>query len=376
MSINKPNYLVTADTTEEVIRNRLLSHVDDSIDKNEGSYIYDAHAPVAIELVFVRMALQRALALGFAQTTDLEHLIMRAAEHGVSQKKATKATGTITITGNPGTIIPLGLRLATEADAEMGIESIYFATTAEAVLDDKRTVDLPIEAEELGTSGNVGAGAIVVLVETRKNIQSVTNAKPTTGGTDDEDYESLLARYLAKVRNPGTSGNMDDYHQWALAVDGVGGERTIPLWAGEGTVKLVIVDENKAPASPAIIERVRQAICVNDGTGDRKAPIGASVTVVPAEAVPINIVADVILSRDAGVTIRAVQEAFVKVIGAYLKRLAFETSTIRYARIGAYLLEQEAVVDYNSLTINGHTDNIDLTDDQVGVLGTVSLIAT
>ena len=50
-------------------------------------------------MVFIRMALQKALKLGFAQTTDLEHLIMRADEHGVLQKKATKATGTITVTG-------------------------------------------------------------------------------------------------------------------------------------------------------------------------------------------------------------------------------------------------------------------------------------
>lgn len=362
---------MTEDTTEEVIRSRLLSHVSDSVDKSEGSYVWDAHAPVAIELVFVRMALQKALELGFAQTTDIEHLTMRAAEHGVSRKAATKATGTVTITGKAGAIVPDGLKLATEADADLGIESIFFVTTEAAVIPASGSIDVPIEAVDGGTAGNVTAGSIVVLAQSRNSIESVVNAAATSGGTDNESLESLLSRYLEKVRNPGTSGNKADYIQWATSVDGVGEAHVIPLWNGEGTVKVVIIDENKEPANAELVAAVQNFLSVDAGSGDRQAPIGATVTVVPATTISINVEANVVLEE--GTALATVQEAFEKDLAAYLKRLAFKVGTIRYSRICSTLLDEKGVVDYNQIAINGGEANIPVGDDEVAVKGTVTL---
>lgn len=373
MSTESPDYLNSSDTTEEAIRSRLLSHVTDGVDKSEGSYVWDAHAPVAIELVFVRMALQRVLELCFAQTTDLEHLVMRAAEHGVAQKKATKATGTITISGTAGAVIPSGLQLATEADADLGIASVYFATTKRVTIPGSGSIDVPIEAVEAGTSGNVSAGSIVILAQSRKDISAVSNAAATTGGTDDEGYDSLLERYLEHVRNPGTSGNIADYKQWAMSVDGVGEAHVVPLWNGEGTVKVVIIDENKQPASKEIVDAVQKYLSVDAGTGDRQAPIGATVTVVPATTVKIDIKATVVLDADAGTALSSVQEAFEAAVTDYLKRLAFKVSTIRYSRICSILLDQTGVVDYSQISLNGEEVNISLGEEEVATLGTVTL---
>ena len=375
MSANEPDYLMTRDTTEEVIRNRLLSHVGDTYDKSEGSYIYDAHAPVAIELVFVRMALQRALELGFAQTTDIEHLTLRAEEHGVFRKKATKAKGAIHITGKPGSIVPKGLELATEADADLDIKSVFFVTTKESLIADRGEVDIPIEAKEAGTSGNVAANSIVVMAQSRKSISAVRNNAATTGGTDDEDYPSLLYRYLEKVRNPGTSGNIADYKQWATSVDGVGAAHVIPLWDGEGTVKVVIIDNDKKPANPDIVAAVQKYLSVDAGTGDRAAPIGATVTVVPATTKPLSISVSVLLDKNSGISKVEVEKNLRKQLDAYLKKLAFQANIIRYARIGAIILEQEGVVDYNSYTINGGTENTPIKGDEVALLGELMLHA-
>ena len=373
MSTEKPDYLKEADTTYEAILKRLLSHVSDGVDKGEGSYVWDAHAPVAIELVFVRMALQRALELGFAQTTDLEHLVMRAAEHGVAQKKATKATGTIKITGKAGSIVPKRLQLATEADADLDVKSVFFVTTKEMTIPDSGEVEVPIEAQDAGSSGNVAAGSIVVLAQSRKSISAVINSSATTGGTDDEDFGSLLYRYLEKVRNPGTSGNIADYKQWATSVDGVGAAHVIPLWAGEGTVKVVIIDNDKKPANAEIVTAVQKYLSVDAGTGDRMAPIGATVTVVPATTKPVNIQASLLLDRDSGISKVEVEKSLKTKLDAYLKKLAFQASTIRYARIGAIILEEDGVVDYNAYTLNGGTGNISIADDEVALLGELIL---
>ena len=373
MSTENPDYLKEADTTEEAIRDRLLSNVTDGVDKSQGSYVWDAHAPVAIELVFVAMALQKALKLGFAETTDIDHLVMRASEHGVQRKEATYATGTIHIVGTPGTIIPLGFRLATEADADIGVESVFFETTAEVTLPAEGAADIPIKATEAGKAGNVAAGSIVVLAQSRDGVTSVTNPTATTGGTEEEDYESLLSRYLTKVRNPGTSGNADDYQQWALSVPGVGGAHVKPLWAGEGTVKVIIIDENKEPANADLVAAVQNYLMVDAGSGDRKAPIGATVTVAPATIVTIDVEATVILGK--GEALATVQEAFEAALETYLRRIAFQVGTIRYARIGATLLDIDGVVDYSSLKVNGEEDNISVGNEDVAILGTVTLHA-
>lgn len=375
MADEKPDYLQEADTEEKIIRGRLLSCVTDGVDKGQGSYVWDSLSPVSIELVFVGMALRKALRLGFAQETDIEHLTLRAEEHGVYRKAATYATGTVHITGKARTVIPAGLKLATEADADLDIASVFFVTTEAATIDANGEADIPIRAVKPGIEGDVAAGSIVILATSRKNIFSVTNPEKTTGGTDEEGVESLLARYLEHVRNPGTSGNKADYKQWALSVPGVGDAHTIPLWDGEGTVKVVVLGDDKKPASADIVAAVQEFINVNAGTGDRKAPIGATVTVVPASTVTLDISASILLDKDAGENITSIREKFIAALEVYLKKLAFQTSTIRYARIGATLLEQTGVVDYFYLTINGGEENISLGEDEVAIAGTVKLYA-
>lgn len=378
MSTEAPDYLLDADTQEATIRSRMLAKVTDGVDKSEGSYVWDSLSPVAIENVFIRMALQKALKLGFAQTVDAENikfLVMRAEEHGVYRKAATYATGKIHVTGKAKTIVPSGIKLATEADADLNIKSVFFVTTETVTISDDGTADVAIKAVDAGVSGDVSAGSIVLLATARKNVYSVTNQAATTGGTDDESLESLLARYLEKVRNPGTSGNMADYKQWATSVNGVGDAHVIPLWNGEGTVKVVVLGADKKPAAADIVEAVRQYINDKAATGDRMAPIGATVTIVPASTVSMTLDATIVMNASAGVALSAIQASLTSALEAYLSKMAFQTSTIRYSRIGAIILDQTGVVDYSSLTINGQTGNLSLQEDQVAIVGTVTLHA-
>jgi uncharacterized phage protein gp47/JayE len=376
--MSDPDYLKDADTQEAAIRGRMLAKVTNTVDKSEGSYVWDSLSPVAIEMVFIRMALQKALKLGFAQTVDAEnidYLVMRAEEHGVYRKAATYATGSIHITGKPKTVVPSGLKLATEADADLGIKSIFFLTTESITIPDGGEADIPIKAAEAGAAGDVSAGSIVLLATARKNVYSLTNPAATTGGTDDESLESLLSRYLEKVRNPGTSGNKADYKQWATSVNGVGEAHVIPLWNGEGTVKVVVLGADKKPAAADIVAAVQAYINETAATGDRMAPIGATVTVVPASTVSMNLDATIVMNTSAGVALSAIQESLAAALEAYLSKMAFQTSTIRYSRIGAIILDQTGVVDYSSLTINGQTGNLALKEDEVAIVGTVTLHA-
>ena len=369
-----PDYLDETVTTEDNIRQRMLDRVPSTVDKSEGSYIWDSISPVAVELVFVAMMAQKVLELGFAQTTNGDYLDMRAEEHGVSRRAAVAATGTIQITGTAGKVISSGLKVATEADTSSGIASIEFTTAADVTLDTNGTGLVAITASEAGASGNIAAGKIVVLVTSNSNIKSVTNPAATTGGVDEEDDDSLRARYLEYVRTPGTSGNITDYRQWAMSISGVSDAKVIPLWNGPGTVKVVILGPNKMPPDASLVSSVQEYIAPTN-TGERKAPIGATVTVVAAQSISISVVATVLLDSSVSVSLAEIKEKFTAALASYLADMAFKADTIRYARIGSLLIEQTGVVDYVDLTVNGGTGNIPITETQVAIAGAVTISA-
>ncbi|SEO98740.1 baseplate J/gp47 family protein [Propionispora vibrioides] len=367
-----PVYLDSTQNTEEAIRQRMLDRVDDDIDKTEGSYVWDGLAPVAMELVFVSLLAQYVLNMGFAQTSADDYLTMRAAEHGVIIRPAVKATGKVLFTGTPGSTVPEGLLLSTEGAETEDSSSLQFVTTQNITLDETGHGEAAIEAVEAGAQGNIPAGRIVLMLADRRNVQAVTNPEPTTGGLDVEDPEILRARYLEKVRHPGTSGNIDDYKQWAKEVPGVTDVHVIPLWNGPGTVKLIVLGPNKLPPDAALVAAVQEYIAPTNG-GERKAPIGATVAVDAAESLPIQIDATVLMDASANISLAEINENFTADLTEYLATMAFQADVIRYARIGSLLIEQTGVVDYIDLTINGGTGNIPVANNQVAVVGAVEI---
>ena len=77
--------------TYEEILDRMLERVPDSMDKREGSVIYDALAPAAVELMQMYIELDTILQVTFADTSMGEFLDRRCAERGIIRNQATKA---------------------------------------------------------------------------------------------------------------------------------------------------------------------------------------------------------------------------------------------------------------------------------------------
>lgn len=365
---NLPLFL--EEQTFELILQRMLDKIPPDLDKNEGGFIYDALAPVAAELAQAAIWAQQVLERGFAETTFGQYLDLRAHEHGLTRKPAIKASGQVVFTGTPEAVILEGTQVSTVGSE--AAPAIFFATTEEVVINEDGEATANIEAVEAGRSGNVPAGAITLLAQPVPGVTSVTNPEPTTGGVDEESDESLLERYLLKVREPGTSGNVADYKNWAMEVTGVGGVQVIPLWNGPGTVKAVIIGTDKKPASPEVVEAVQNYICPELGIGEGKAPIGAAVTVVAATAIEINVSATVVLTGTK--TLAEVQTAFEMALDNYLSSIAFTGDpTVRYVRIASLLLDTEGVQDYSNLLVNDGTTNIPVALGEVAVRGTVTL---
>ncbi|MCT1401503.1 baseplate J/gp47 family protein [Paenibacillus sp. p3-SID867] len=378
-----PLYLL--DQTEENIMNRMLNKVPSDIDKSEGSFIWDAQAPVAFMLSEAALWAQELLRRGFASTVASDHpdirsaeLDLRTAEHGITRREAVASSGSVLFTGKPGTTVPAGTYVATPADEGSGESSVEYVTTSGVMLSDLGTGTASIRAVMPGSSGNVPAGVIQLMMTSVSGVTSVTNPEPTRSGTDTESDQSLLERFYAKVRSQGTSGNKAQYMQWANEIAGVGGVEVAPLWKGPGTVGLYLIDTDKRAASQDIVDAVQQHIDPSqDGQGEGVAPAGPVITVMPAAEVPIDISVKVQRTQEQPSTMDEIRKLIEDGVRTYLQQIAFNRKDplVRYTRIAAVLLDIPIIVDYSDLTINGHTEqqNIEIGSGQVAVLGTVSV---
>ncbi len=355
-----PDYL---NEDEETIHQRMLEKAPPGVDTSEGSFFWDTTRPGAIEKAqLAQLQLQNLLQLFFVQTSYGQYLDYLGQTRGVNRLPATPATGDVKFTGQPGTTISPGTLITTQSSTNA--PAIIFKTTEEGVINAEGEVVVRAECAEPGTAGNVPVGVILLMAEPIEGVTGVTNPEPFTGGTDVEDDDSFRERVLDARRLPATSGNKHHYKLWAREVPGVGDAKVFPLWDGPGTVKVVIVDGNKRAASPELLAAVTDHI-------ENQRPIGATVTVASAVEKQINIAADVTLA--GGYTIAQVQSLYQEAVVEYFKEIAFIDTYVSYAQLGKILLETPGVGDYSGLLVNGAVNNVLLGEEEVPVLGTVTL---
>ncbi|WP_235847554.1 baseplate J/gp47 family protein [Paenibacillus tuaregi] len=348
--------------TKDVILDRMLAQIPDDIDKRQGAITYDLLSPAAIEMAHAYIELDNVLRFGFASPQQpSEYLERRAAELGLTRRPSVKAQGTLEFSGDDNIVIPAGTAVSTDEE-----QAVLFVTTKAGTMKSGK-LQVPAEAVLGGSRGNVAARQIKLVLGNLSGIVEVTNKEAFVNGADLESDESLLGRYLDRVRRPATSGNVWHYRQWALEVPGVGDVRVFPVWKGNGTVKLALLSDDKRAPIPDIVEKVRVAV-------EERRPVGAKVTVSPAEEVKIEVAASLTLL--SGASLEEVKIRFAKELTEYLADLAFRESIIRHKRVLGLLLNIESVIDFDSLTLNGVEGNLQIEDDHVAVPGAVKFIVT
>ncbi|MBN7773143.1 baseplate J/gp47 family protein [Clostridium aminobutyricum] len=330
--------------TYEKILADMMSRVTSDVDKREGSVIYDALAPCAYHLAQTYYNLNNFLDLVLGDTAVGEYLDRVVSDYGITRKKATRAVRQIETTAAVSIGTRWGISDTTYEITALLSPKVYSAT-----------------CDQFGEIGNRYSG----LLENIDNVGGVTATLTgiMASGTDEESDENLRARFYTQVQAPSTSGNANNYKEWALEVSGVGNVKVFPLWNGAGTVKVLVVDSDMGidETLPVVvyeyIEKVR--------------PIGAIVTIESPTSQTIDMTAEVML--DGIRLLEDIQTAFTTLLTTYLKESVFEIYNLSYAQIGSLLLSVEGVKDYSNLLVNGGTANITLTDEQIPVTGTVTL---
>ncbi|WP_214812001.1 baseplate J/gp47 family protein [Exiguobacterium sp. s181] len=156
--------------------------------------------------------LEKVYYSGYVSTATGVQLDRLAKLVGIRRRGATPASGSVTIIGTIGKVIPLGTELTGESEG-----SPIYQTTEEATIGAGGNITVPVEALESGTAFNVGANVLTQLVEPDTEFTSVNNTLTITNGQDrEEDYE-FRVRIIEAVAGGGTSNIQNDL----LAVEGV-----------------------------------------------------------------------------------------------------------------------------------------------------------
>ena len=342
--------------TKDEILSRLLSDISDEFDKGVGSFFYDVTKPASEEFEAAYARLEKILKNGFALTASGEYLDFKAAEQGITRKSGVASQVKVTITGTPGSVISVGDKVASD--------NLIFSSIENKEINESGIADITVICDTVGTVGNIPTGSINRFPVTLSGIVSVTNNEPATGGFDEETDDELRDRYFEKVSLPATSGSKYHYIQWAKEINGVGDAKCLPLWNGNGTVKVIIINSEKGVASDELIDEVKNHI-------EENRPIGAEVTVESAE--PLTIDVSVTLTLSKGASLETAKEKITESITNYLRKNAFSQVYISYAQIGGYILACDEIADYSDLRLNGDTQNITVSETQVPVLGVVTV---
>lgn len=332
--------------TYESILNEMLNRVENDVDKREGSILYDALAPCAFELAQTYFNMDNFIDLVFGDTAVGEYLDRVVSDYGITRKPATKAVRKITTNKE----VPIGSRWGLEATTYQVIKKLGGTGNS-----------YEAECEQTGEAGNHYNGTLVNI----DNLSGVTASLTDiiTAGEEEESDDNLRARFYAFVQSPSTSGNAYNYRKWALEVPGVGDAKVYPLWNGNGTVKVMIVDSNMSIDTGLEVKVYEHIETVR--------PIGAAVTITSPASKEITVSAKITL--DGSRLLKEVTADFTAAIAEYLKGTIFEAYTISYAKIGSLLLSTKGISDYSDLLLNGGMSNISIADTQMPIAGAITL---
>lgn len=361
--------------TYAFLRQQMLSQVPDTFDKRDSAPLPTAISPAAYVLAGFYLSLNQVQQQAFVQTASGQSLDYLGVLAGLTRYPASPAVRL----GVFNTAVPMGARFSTVN----GENSINFSVTAA----ESEANQYQLTAETPGTIGNEYTGPILPIT----NVPGLTSAQITdilVPGDDEETDDAFRQRIISALNNRPFGGNIADYQQNIMAIDGVGAVQVYPTWNGGGTVKCSILGADYAPASSELVQNVQTAIDPpTSGQGMGLAPIGAQVTIVAPTELTVNVSSTLTLAP--GYSIEQVQPLVEASIEAYLLSVRqawgnqIGSTTVEYtadvylSRVTAAIVGTTGVVNATNVQLNGSAADLILTEtgttQQVPVMGTVTL---
>ncbi|MCZ8518893.1 baseplate J/gp47 family protein [Paenibacillus caseinilyticus] len=115
---------------------------------------------------------------------------------GIQRLQASRAIGSITITGTAGSTVASGFRVKTTSN-------VVFETLEAVTLDGTGHGTANIQALLAGKTGNVAAGQITTIVNPVAHVTAVINQSETSGGREEETAQEFRNRFGVSAEGRG-----------------------------------------------------------------------------------------------------------------------------------------------------------------------------
>lgn len=403
------------DRTFENLLASALARVSPTLDKREGSLVYNGNAPAMAELAQLYIGLDFVFTATYIATAPREYLIERAKDRGMEPKAASAA------------VFRAEFNIEVPAGARFSCEDLNFYVAERMPTDEDTATGLShkVICETAGTVANDYTGALIP-IEYIDGLASANLVELLIPGDDEEDTEVFRQRILDALQSQAFGGNQADYKQKVLSIDGVAAVKVHPVWNADtppaafipseavqawfndgmdgvtdtaakewltaiynaainkkltvgGTVRLVVMAANNSAPSELLLETVQTTIdpTQNAGEGMGLAPIGHIVKVDGVKLQTINITTNIVLT--AGWVWANAKPYIEEVIDNYFNELAeaWESSTnlvVRISQIESRILQECSafVMDIYGTQINGGNANIALGEDYIPVRGVIN----
>lgn len=341
------------------MENRVRQNYPD-IDYREGSMIFNALAPAAMELAIMYNELDNIFKEQFVQTATRDSLLKLCEQVGldIGQFSATYCT----------------VRAQFDAEIEVGSRwncDLYNYTVTEFIdiIDDRW--EYYMQCETAGRAPNGTVGELTPINYVNNDLRNANIIGIVATAQDEWADEDIRSAYIEFVNNYAIDGNVAQYKKWAREYAGIGKYKVFPLWNGANTVKVSILDEDYLPCTSDFIAEFQNYLDPGvTGMGDGVAPIGAFATVSTATPKTIDVSAQVSIEEDYDSD--EVFSMMSETLSVYFREISYVKSTVSYMNVGAVLSEVAGVEFINNLRIDNDTENISLADEEVPSVGTVA----
>lgn len=398
----------------EALMKRALGRIPPTMDKREGSMVFNGVAPSMAELAQLYIGLDFVLRATYLLTAPREYLIKRAADRNMSPYPASAAV----YRAEFNIEVPEGARFSCEdanfiVTGRMGPENDTPAGLSHTVV-----------CQAAGSAANHYSGQLIP-VEYIDGLTYAQLAELLIPGGDEEETEAFRQRVLDSFQSQAFGGNQADYREKVLAIPGVGAVKVQPVWnrdlrpaslipnesAAEwyksvadtldgpasdwltavytaasnklltvgGTVRLVVMASDGGVPTDTLREMVQTQIdpAQNAGEGLGLAPIGHVVKVDGVRPEPVDI--ELRLTYASGWDWPASRSYVETVIDDYFSELARSWAgsdflTVRISQIESRIISGCAgiITDIAGTKINGVESNLILDADSIPVRGEVS----
>lgn len=402
------------DRTYEALVKRALARVPPSLDKREGSMVFNGVAPSMAELAQLYIEADFIFKATYLLTAPREYLIKRASDRNMAPYPASAAV----FRAEFNIEVPTGTRFS--------CEDLNFVVTARMEPEDDTPTGLShrVTCETAGSAANHYTGQLIPV----EYVDGLTHAELVElliPGDDEEETEVFRQRVLDSFQSQAFGGNQADYKEKVLAIPGVSAVKVHPVWNEDlrpaslipneevaawykaiaatlepavaawlaavylaasnklltvgGTVKLVLMASDNTAPTDTLIDDVQTAVdpTENAGEGLGLAPIGHVVHVTGVTPEPVDITLH--LTYAPGWSWEAVRSYVEAVLDAYFAELAqawasSDFLTVRISQIESRILSgcSAMIADIGGTEINGKESNLTLDPDSIPVRGDVS----